>query len=152
MNNEISQVEINFKTDLLKYSTQQLKSKGILVQNKTHKKPRDLPLKKDKQLKILAGQEIRFFKLGPQIFLTTQGKVYDPHVEPEHVGGIFKDYSSDEMLASDFMEFRKLNSTDVQDPIQAHSSKNTSNVTISRDSVKPDSMIGITFLFHEKNI
>ena len=122
MNNEISQVEINFKNDLLKYSTQQLKSKGILVQNKTYKKPRDLPLKKDKQLKIQAGQEIRFFKLGPQIFLTTQGKVYDPHVEPEHVGGIFKDYSAAEIFASDFMEFRKLNSTDLPD-------------TVTRDSI-----------------
>ena len=151
MNKEISKVvEINVRNDLLKYSTQQLKSKGILVQHKTYKKSRDLPLKKDKQLKIHAGQEIRFYKLGPQIFLTTLEKVYDPQVEPEHVAGIFKDYTADEIFASDFMEFRKLNSIDVQDPIQAHSSKNTSNVTTSRDSIKPDSMIGITFLFHEK--
>ena len=93
-------IKINSKEDLLKYSTQQLRSEGILVQIKTYKRTRGLPLKNGEKLQIQAGQEVCFFKLGPEIYLATKGKVYDPYVEPEHVGGIFKDYSPDEIFIS----------------------------------------------------
>jgi len=43
--------------------------------------------------------------MGKRILINTEGSIYKPQVDPEHVRSIFKDYSEDEVFASDFTEF-----------------------------------------------
>ena len=73
IDNDDVQVKINSKKDFGKYSKKQLKAKGVLVQVRTYKKPRELPLKNDKTLQIKAGQKVCFYKFGPLIHLITEG-------------------------------------------------------------------------------
>ena len=69
----ILEMDQNSKKDFGKYSKKQLKAKGVLVQVRTYKKPRELPLKNDKTLQIKAGQKVCFYKFGPLIHLKTEG-------------------------------------------------------------------------------
>ena len=95
-------VVIKRREDFLKYTTDQLKSIGVLVQHRSYKKPKELPLKHDKTLKVEIGQRVTFYKQGKLILLCTNEKLYDPQVQPQHISSIFKDYSEDEILANDF--------------------------------------------------
>ena len=69
----ILEMDQKSKEDFGKYSKKQLKAKGVLVQVRTYKKPRELPLKNDKTLQIKAGQKVCFYKFGPLIHLKTEG-------------------------------------------------------------------------------
>ena len=100
-----TKIVIEKPTDFLNYSNDQIKSIGILVQERIYKKPRPLPLKQGKELQVKAGQKIVFYKMGKRILINTEGSIYKPQVDPEHVRSIFKDYSEDEVFASDFTEF-----------------------------------------------
>ena len=75
-----------------------------MVQVRTYKKPRELPLKNNKFLPIKAGQKVCFYKFGPLIHLTTEGEVHDPEVEPEDIRGIFNEYTEAQVLASDVIK------------------------------------------------
>ena len=86
--------------DLLKYCSEDLKDSGILVQHRSYKKSKDLPLV-NAELKVEAGQKVTFFKYGQTIVLATKGQIYDPKVKAEHIPSIFKDYTEEQIKSSD---------------------------------------------------
>ena len=97
-------INIRTKSDFLKYSPKSLKAYGVLVQQRSYKKPKQLPMKNGKMLKVDANQDITFYKHGKHIVLVTKNKIHDPFVDPDHVEAIFKDYSKDVVMATDFQE------------------------------------------------
>ena len=100
----ITPVTITTKEDFLKYTNDQLKRSGILVQHRSYKRSRDLPLLKNKVLRVEAEQKITFYKQGKLILICSKNKLYEPAVDPEHVAGIFKDYTEAQISASDLQE------------------------------------------------
>ena len=44
-----------------------------------------------------SGKVVTFFKYGDLIALQYKKKIFDPLIHPEHVRGIFKDYSEDQI-------------------------------------------------------
>ena len=100
----ITPVVITKKEDFLKYTNDQLKRSGILVQHRAYTKSKDLPLLKNKTLRVEAEQRITFYKQGKLILICAKDKLYDPNVEPEHVAGIFKDYTEAQITANDSLE------------------------------------------------
>ena len=95
--------------DLLKYCSEDLKDSGILVQHRSYKKSKDLPLVND-ELKVEAGQKVTFFKYGQTIVLATKGQIYDPKVKAEHIPSIFKDYTEEQIKSSDKYQIVKMTS------------------------------------------
>ena len=57
-----------------------------------------------KVIQIKAGQEVWFYKFGPQIFLMTEGELHHPEVEPEDIWDIFNEYTEEEIISSDFIK------------------------------------------------
>ena len=98
-------IDIQSKEDLMKYSIDQLRNKGVLIREKAFTKSKSLPLRDKTELMVDAGQKLFFYKIGRHIFMKTLGTIYEPFVEPEHVSGIFKNYSETEIFASDLLEF-----------------------------------------------
>ena len=47
------------------------------------------------------GQAVTFYKRRHKIWLEVAGQIYFPAVEPDHIAGIFKDFTSDELLRND---------------------------------------------------
>ena len=72
--------------------------------HKLYKKVRKLPLQNGEFLTVEAGKVITFFKYGKLIALSTKKKIFDPLVDPEHVCGIFKDFSEEQLRYNDFHE------------------------------------------------
>lgn len=90
--------------DFLNFTEDELKASGVLVQKRSYKKPKSLPLKNGQELTVGAGQSVTFFKQGKVIVMSTKNQLYDPLVEPEFVRGIFKDYTEEQVWLSDFQD------------------------------------------------
>ena len=100
--NSLRKVLISNKDDFLKYDEDNLRRSGVLIQRRSYKKTKNLPLKNGQSLTVKGGNVVTFFKKGHVIGLATEkGDIFDPLVDPEHVRGIFKDYSENEVLESD---------------------------------------------------
>ena len=82
------------KEDFLNYNEFQLSGLGVLVQKRTYKKQKKLPLTNGDFLTVEAGKVITFFKYGDLIALQYKKKIFDPLIDPEHVCGIFKVFQS----------------------------------------------------------
>ena len=93
----------------MKYCSEDLKDSGILVQHRSYKKSKDLPLV-NAELKVEAGQKVTFFKYGQTIVLATKGQIYDPKVKAEHIPSIFKDYTEEQIKSSDKYQIVKMTS------------------------------------------
>ena len=78
------------KEDFLNYNEFQLSRLGVLVQKRTYKKQKKLPLTNGDFLTVEAGKVVTFFKYGDLIALQYKKKIFDPLIDPEHVCGIFK--------------------------------------------------------------
>ena len=72
--------------------------------HKLYKKVRKLPLQNGEFLTVEGGKVITFFKYGKLIALASKKKIFDPLVDPEHVCGIFKDFSEEQLRYNDFHE------------------------------------------------
>ena len=88
-------------TEFKNFSKEELNSRGVLVQTRTYKKSKLLPVVGGEKVKAEKGQEVTFYKKGPNIFMEVAEIVYRPEVEPEHVAGIFRDFSDAELSAND---------------------------------------------------
>ena len=95
-----SPTAITKNEDFLKYDENSLKSMGVLIQKRTYRKDRKLPLKNGKFLTVEAGKVITFYKYGKLISLTKR-KIYQPMIHPSHISGIFKDFSEEQIKAND---------------------------------------------------
>jgi hypothetical protein len=84
-----------------KYSKKQLWSHCILVQTRQYKNDKRLPIVGGIKLLVERGQVITFYKKGPKIWMQVCETIYVPEVEPEHVAGIFRDFSEEELLRND---------------------------------------------------
>ena len=78
------------KEDFLNYDEFQLSGLGVLVQKRSYKKCKKLPLRNGDFLTVEPGKVITFFKYGNLIALQSKKKIFDPLVDPEHMCGIFK--------------------------------------------------------------
>ena len=92
------------------------KPKNMLVQVRTYQNPQHLPLKNNKVIQIKAGQEVWFYKFGPQIFLMTEGELHHPEVEPEDIWDIFNEYTEEQIISSDFIKLPVPKFFKKQDP------------------------------------
>ena len=95
-----SPTAITKSEDFLKYDENSLKSMGVLIQKRSYRKDRKLPLKNGKFLTVEAGKVITFYKYGKLISLTKR-KIYQPMIHPSHISGIFKDFSEEQIKAND---------------------------------------------------
>ena len=111
--NSKKRIRIESKFDLLKYCSEDLKDSGILVQHRSYKKSKELPLV-NAELKVEAGQRVTFFKFGQTIVLATKGQIYDPKVKAEHISSIFKDYTETQIKASDKYQIVKTTTPENQ--------------------------------------
>jgi hypothetical protein len=102
-------VVIKSKSDFLKFSPAELRKAGILVQNRSYKKVRELPLANGDDIKVKPGEKVTFFKNGQtQICMSYNGKMFVPLVDDEHIRGIFKDYTDEEFSNSDSKAVQKI--------------------------------------------
>ena len=87
--------------DYLKYNDDEVKEIGILVQVRQYKKDKYLPLTDGSEVKVEKGTFVTFYKNAHQIHMKINDKLNIPDVEPEHIAGIFKDYTEKEIADSD---------------------------------------------------
>ena len=94
---------IDFKVpkDYLKYNDDEVREMGILVQVRQYKKDKFLPLTDGSEVKVDKGTFVTFYKNAHQIHMKINDKMHVPDVEPDHIAGIFKDYTEKEILDSD---------------------------------------------------
>merc|ERR1712020_395171 len=94
---------VNFKVprDYLKYNDDEVREMGILVQVRQYKKDKYLPLTDGNEVKVDKGTFVTFFKNAQQIHMKINDKMHIPDVEPDHIAGIFKDYTEKEIADSD---------------------------------------------------
>ena len=82
-------------------SKEELISNGILVQVRQYKNTKQLPIVGGKTVETKKGRAVTFYKRRHKIWLEVAGQIYFPAVEPDHIAGIFKDFTSDELLRND---------------------------------------------------
>ena len=94
---------VNFKVpqDYLKYNDDEVREVGILVQVRQYKKDKFLPLTDGSEVKVDKGTFVTFFKNAHQIHMKINENIHIPDVEPDHIAGIFKDYTEKEISDSD---------------------------------------------------
>ncbi len=103
-----SAVAINLPSDYLKYDDKSLQRAGYLVQLRAYKKTKSLPMIDGTEISVQAGKEVRFIKRGANIVMVYKGQVHHPEVKPEHVAGLFKDYTNIQLMINrDFKSPRK---------------------------------------------
>jgi len=107
-------IDFSNLASLKKFTRDELKSHGILVQSKTYKKPKTLPLENGDTISTTSGQIVNFYKQGPIIYMEVSGTIYRPKVEVEHISGIFKDFSTKDL---NLEEFSQLNTHDLKCPL-----------------------------------
>lgn len=88
-------------TDFRKFSKEELVSRGILVQKRRYKSAKTLPIVGGTSVTTEKGQMVVFYKRKRKIWMDIGGKIFVPDVEPDHVAGIFRDYSEEELLQND---------------------------------------------------
>lgn len=88
-------------TEFRKFSKEELLSNGILVQKRRYKNPKTLPIVGGSSVTTEKGQTVIFYKRRRKIWMDISGDIFTPDVEPEHVAGIFRDYSAEELLLND---------------------------------------------------
>ena len=90
---------VNFKVpkDYLKYNDDEVREMGILVQVRQYKKDKFLPLTDGSEVKVDKGTFVTFYKNAQQIHMKINDKMHVPDVEPDHIAGIFKDYTEKEI-------------------------------------------------------
>lgn len=103
--NQVEDIDLSNFATFKHLSTEQMKSKGILVQAKTYKKSKTLPLVGGDSVRTLNGQTVKFYKQGPKIYMEISGIVYHPKVAVEHLSGIFKDYNIQDLHLDEFQRF-----------------------------------------------
>merc|ERR1712203_797233 len=74
---------------------------GILFQVRQYKKDKFLPLTDGSEVKVDKGTFVTFYKNAQQIHMKINDKMHVPDVEPDHIAGIFKDYTEKEINDSD---------------------------------------------------
>lgn len=101
---DVAKAEKRFCKDdprtFLTMSTAELLAKGVLVQKRTYKKAKELPMKAGSFLYLDPGTTVVFYKSYKNIYLSVKGRIHHPQVEPEHVRAIFKDYSEQEIFCT----------------------------------------------------
>ena len=99
---DIFSSRVNFKVpkDYLKYNDDEVREMGILVQVRQYKKDKFLPLTDGSEVKVDKGTFVTFFKNAQQIHMKINDKMHIPDVEPDHIAGIFKDYTEKEIADS----------------------------------------------------
>ena len=88
-------------TEFSKFSRDELLSNGILIQKRRYKNAKTLPIVGGSSVTTEKGQTVIFYKRRRKIWMDIGGKIFTPDVEPEHVAGIFRDYSAEELLQND---------------------------------------------------
>lgn len=116
--------------DYLVYSDDQVRDFGILVQVRQYKKDKYLPLVDGSEVKVDKGTFVTFFKNSHHIHMKINEQMFIPDVEPEHVAGIFKDYTENEIEESD--RHCSLSSQPTKSP--ASSSKKPTTTTASNNN------------------
>ena len=152
---------VNFKVprDYLKYNDDEVREMGILVQVRQYKKDKYLPLTDGNEVKVDKGTFVTFFKNAQQIHMKINDKMHIPDVEPDHIAGIFKDYTEKEIADSDRIRSNiGLNSTGPKQKVlqnsgpnsrakkgpAAQTPKNNSKVSKPSTNHKPKEKKGIT--------
>ena len=94
-------VDFKVPKDYLKYNDDEVREMGILVQVRQYKKDKFLPLTDGSEVKVDKGTFVTFYKNAQQIHMKINDKMHVPDVEPDHIAGIFKDYTEKEINDSD---------------------------------------------------
>jgi len=96
-----NRVDFKVPKDYLKYNDDEVREMGILVQVRQYKKDKFLPLTDGSEVKVDKGTFVTFYKNAQQIHMKINDKMHVPDVEPDHIAGIFKDYTEKEINDSD---------------------------------------------------
>ena len=96
-----NRVDFKVPKDYLKYNDDEVREMGILVQVRQYKKDKFLPLTDGSEVKVDKGTFVTFYKNAHQIHMKINDKMHVPDVEPDHIAGIFKDYTEKEIIDSD---------------------------------------------------
>jgi hypothetical protein len=91
-----------------KFSKEELLSNGILVQKRRYKNVKTLPIVGGTTVSTEKGQTVVFYKRRKNIWMEISGRIFLPDVEPEHVAGIFRDFSPEELSRNDLGQVQRL--------------------------------------------